>query len=283
MARFLQIDFMEQTSAKLNILGDGLLISYVTVLGYVIAFIYEFSFSSYFGIPYYFIEIGLLNIFVAILSVGIVIFLLRGILVTLESLQLIKDSAIGRYRARHLLMLNLLLIGYYSITSEQKLTLMYLIIGYALMIVLIEVFATIIHGKGIKSWKEKRKKLEEKWAHPTQEPETIVTNKMIKIFIPFKDVIPTSIFLSSAMLCILAFYLGSFNATQQSEFYTLSTDQNRVIVADYGNSLFSISVNKEKKTFIPSIQIIPKDELYKNQIFLFPEKIGPLKNAATHL
>lgn len=266
----------EDITPTKSILTGSLLIGYITLLGYTLAFIYEFSFSNYFGIPHYFIDITLVNIFVAISLLGIYIFFIKQLCGLFETFGLVKDTAIGRFRMKQLLLIAFMVPQLYSLYKKDN-DLIYIAGGYIILVVLYEILQTLLQRAP--TWKEKRRKLELHWSKTSPENSSVTLSDKFfgKIFSLDKGIFPTELLPNAFFFCFLVFILGRLNAATREEFYTLSTSPDRVVITQYSGSLFTLSYNTELKTFNKDLRIIGTHELFHSNIDLILEKIGPLE------
>ena len=260
-----------------NIFSEGLIIGYLTVMGYALAFIYEYSYLNYFGVPYYFIDIKLGNIFLAIFIIFIFLIITKTILNLIEKSGFISDSGIGRLRAANIFSFIIMTPGIFALLNNKVLAALLLIGGY-ILISSIEIFGILIYGRNVNTWKDKKGIFEYLLSNKVKKS-SFVDDFFSKLFFLEEDLTRNylRIFLNSVVFCYVSLSMGGFIASNRIEFYRLSTSPNRIIVAQYNDSLLTLSIDKKTRKLSNDLRIIKKDELFSNKIDLILEKIGPLE------
>jgi len=267
------------STEKYNLWSESMLLGFLTLFGYVIAFTYEFAYSSsYFGIPHHFIDIRLVNIFVALFIIAIFCYSVRNAFDFLETIGVIGDTAIGRFRGIHSFVVFFCSPFLYVRIQDDGHSALYIFIGYLVLVVAFEVISTIVHGKGETSWKGKRKKLEEVWSIEKKEVKSnVVTSRLFGRLFSLGEHMPRNILASSILLCVVSYSLGYISAYSKTKFYTLSSEPNQVVITQYGNTVFTLAVERSTNTFASEIRLVTIDDLSTNNVSLKYEKIGKLK------
>lgn len=261
-------------------MSDTLLIGYLTVLAYAVAFTYQWAYVGYFNVPTYFMDVSVNTIFVSLFVLVAFFILTRGALVLFESLGIIKNSFYGRHRTAEIVMIIFSLPGIMSGITNHDYKMIFILVG---LIVFLELFKTIevfYYGKGEKGFKNKIKKAEEiKDRKVPESNETPITNRILNNAFQISRHVPEDLAISSLFLCLIAYNTGSAVASAQTSFYVPSTMPNQIVITQFRDTLYTVTIDKDNRTFGKEIKLIDKTKLSEEGISLSSIKTGILRPA----
>jgi len=254
----------------------GILVVIGPAIGYGIAFIREWSYCNYFGIPSEFIKLDMTNIIIAVVEgIGLVL-IVAFLLYVYRYYEKRTKEGLGPIK-RRLMMIGLLgtMWVYFGIRYSDWIWWVVGLAGVILFTLLLIVFPFIIHSIRHKKFEGFRKKLEEEDKIPWKDADLFddINNRIGFPVYPLIFIV---------FLLFLAPYLGgSLQASNKQDFLIPSTNPNSVVLKIYGDNLvcapFDAETNiVEKSFFILNVNDEPRPLLELT-------RIGRLKSPNIHI
>jgi hypothetical protein len=245
-------------------LTEGILIASIPVIGYWCAFLYELGYNTYFGIPSFFVEVGLVPTMVAILSLcsffafiymyAEVIFMtvFRGLPAPLKSSFLVICLVCS-------IVVGFAIIG--RLTFSEFVTSSIPIIA---VICFLEFFFPLITQRKTKGYLAKLE---------AQNTTELSVNSLLNVV---ARKIGRNFFAGLYffyLFSLLAYFAGGFNAKFQREFMVLSGTPELVVLKKYDSNFVAANFDRLSKTVSTEYVLLPVDKsLGQFKI----ERIGPL-------
>lgn len=257
-----------------RIFSEGILLASIPFLGYLTVFVYELGFSSYFGIPYEFIQPSFTSVcLVTAIIIGILLFsfvmghCLSLILLTVFS---IKDGPFLRAIKRIIWQVFVLLFFIFFWGKEWK---EYIgTIAICTIIIILEFLWPLFTCRDRKTYSEKLAGQEE------------IENRFDPEFRRFFDYIDSkfgrhnvSIFLITSLFLLFIYQVGLIKAKQREYFWQVEGDQ-KIVIRIYGDNLICAGFDAEKHVLDSQFninKISPEKKLSLKMI-----KAGRLKTGA---
>jgi len=249
---------------------EGLLITGVPALGYWLAFLYELGYCKYFNIPSTFIEIGILNILIAIV----------GTTALLAVLHLFADPfyvffgkaphAIKRALRMTFLPLGVC-IGLVFVFKYSFLVAVIIVCVVGLPIALIEFVIPLVTQRGVQGYVAKLEAASNyDYEHNTSIMDTLAEKVGFKAF---------SLFFYLIIFSFVVYLAGGFNAQMKSDFMVLKGDPDMVVLKTYNSSLLATGFDRSSKNISAEFKMVAFD----SSLELFTlERIGPLQVKSLH-
>jgi hypothetical protein len=265
-------------------LPEGLVLGYLTLLGYGVAFAYESSYLGFFGVDLILTELNLSRVLVAIFALIVFLFMARQVFEFAQDTGYVDDGEIGRMRGANLAVavFNTPLVLATANSGHKVVA----AIGTAVLIILIfiEIPLTVIHGKDVHTWKEKRKRLEERLSHQRQARKTKEKRKNPIDSLLWPEIHDgrwekhvLRVLVGTTLLCITAYSLGKWTASSKKDFYTPLDFPETAIISKQGDKLIGIKFDRESKIFSNEITLIDLGSRDNDKrLELKMETIGPL-------
>ncbi len=250
-----------------NFISGAVLVAISSLLGYLMAFFYEYGYLSYFHIPTQLIELNLTNILIAAVATLGMMFLLLTVLNIFSQMGLLNTkTALGRSRNFALMYTAYAVIMVLIYKTAWKQSLWLLIVAAVLL--MIEFLWPFIFQKD-------KKTLEEKFlAQEKIEREVISNDLFSRIIEKIGRSIFQFLFLSLVLLSI-AFNMGRSEALNQKSFVLLGLNSNKTVIRIYSQNLIVIEFDRESKRVANSFLLINRDNFSESTPFI-TEEIGPL-------
>ncbi len=259
----------------LSLLKSSFGVGVVTILGYVLAFLYEKGYTSYFKIPPELIKIDLINILRFIFYLLALIFILYGILNACYVFVCSLSSIIQRIILRSAPYFIYFIVGLLISLNTKAWNTYKWSVALVFVIFLFDGFILPLitqRGKGTYYQKlayqeEKRNKLNIKEPNLLDKiipPKNILTaNKVINVIIIL------------VIILTVSNVIGNAEAERQIEFLVLKNPSNIVVLKIYGDKYICAPFDPNTKTVEKSLYIIDSK---KQDGFWFDWKnVGPLK------
>jgi hypothetical protein len=240
--------------------SDTLLIALLTGVGYFSAFLYQYSYLRYFGVPYFFIEINAKSILLAIFSTISVPLLLTFILNNFWSI-----------KAKNKFWKNVKIYGLLFIVMVIYLLpiilLLYLKFNIVISVILpIAIIAIILFIKFEINNKSKK---------PSDEQE--VNDNFLSKVHKWCGTFPILFVLSLIYFIYCSYSIGSAAAKMQAEYLVSHTNPPLFVVSTYSGNFICLSLDNEKKTFGKNIIILTPNDFSGGKIIFTNTEIGRLK------
>jgi len=257
------MDNITQTKKEYNILSDGLIVAYVTSILYLVSFCYQYGFLSYFGIPVYFVNIGITEIVISAITVSCIflsLFLLFSWLFHDHESSSIKVKTIKKIGITIVFFIILYFVFFtmFLSTTFSKL----IRVGVPLVISFGYTYFFIfkifnINKNNITSDKKQSfiKKISLKYGY----------NKI-------------EVMILSILIIFTGFISGIYTAYMQTQYLIVNSNPETVFIKPYEDGFLTLELNKQEKTFGQKIFYLNKNEFGQGQLFFNREKIGPLHN-----
>lgn len=239
---------------KIPLLSEGILIGIVSLLGYLLTYVFQMGFASYFSIPIEFINIGLNEILFTTTLAIIIIY------ITI-SLSAFFSRAKFKRLFRTLISIFLIVLIIFLKNSAFFIFVFILVIAFVLSPFLQSQFYS--------------KKL-------IIETGTIETRTKTNTFFE-QYLLKKSFFIFAIPLFIIFTYVfGILSAQSKHSFLTTKTKTNTdiVVLAIYNNSIICAPLDRKNKTIEKHLYIFNKDS--EDLSILKLERIGPLKVKRSH-
>lgn len=260
--------------------GDAIIIAFITALGYLATFIFEKSYTLYFGVNLSsnFISFPVQNI--VLVTSGILLSVILCLQFSKLIYKFICPKTVSKQNASyHLLSV---LLAYFIPFTLIKI----FFCGFSLSIVveLIVIFFSILVYYLICKLIIKlfRIKNEEYKAE-----ENIFDYLFLNSYLNFyfgRDIKRHGIFFilmfSFLLISIVASDLGTSTARRKEIYNIINTNPRLAVLDQFQNILVATPFNQENKQIIPQIHLIDINNMESRGLFLMPEKIGPLQPAA---
>lgn len=247
-------------------LTEGLVIAGVPAAGYWFAFLYELGYCKYFEIPPAFIEIGLLNVLVAIIGLGgvLALFNLYADPVFILSRGLPKPLRAALFR----IAVPVVLVSGYAIVARLTPPQFLFAVGIFLVpLAFFEFIFPLLTQRGVKGYLSKL----EAQNQTELQHETIM------------DVVAKSIgrrvFLFSALLFALSFtayFAGGYEAKTQLDFMVIGEQPEKVVLKRNGAYSVTAQFDREKKSISRNFALISSEQEFRFRY----ERVGPLSPEA---
>jgi hypothetical protein len=259
----------------LALLKSGIGVGSITILGYVLAFLYEEGYTRYFKIPSELIKLDLINIFIFIFYLLSLIFTIYLIINTCYKYVCTRQSIVQRAFLR-LVPYLLFFLAIQLITINTK-TWKFInwIVAIAFLITIFNEFVLpIITQRGKGSYYQKLQLVEERHNKSNfREPnilDIMIPTKYISIYSKVLNVIfILGLFLMATNI------LGNANAERKEEFLVMRDSEHIAVLKIYGDKYICAPFDPNSKTFADSLYIF--NFAKKDDLKLDWEKIGPLK------
>jgi len=250
-----------------NFISGTVLVAIFSLLGYLIAFFYEYGYLGYFHIPKQLIEVSLINILIGTVATLGTMFLLLTVLNIFSQIGLLNTkTALGRSRNFALMYVAYAVIMLLIYQTAWKQWLWVLIV--AAVILIIEFLWPFIFQKD-------KKTLEEKFLAQEKIEREVLTNDLFgRISEKMGRSMLQFLFLSVVLLSI-AFNMGRSEALNQTSFVLLGLNSNKAVIRIYSQNLIVIEFDRESKRVANSFLLINRDN-FDESTPLITEEIGPL-------
>lgn len=249
--------------------GKQLLLVILPFYGYLVAFIFEQGYISYFGIPSQLIRITIENIVLAIIGVfsglSIYIFLSDFIAPIINVFYKGRKNPIMKavyITSIETIIISAIFLPFLNTTLLRKLL---IFLGLALYLSFNNFIIPIIFAKKGLSFSQK-----------LESEDKVVINRISLINIISQGDNRLSLLLIIAVVfLIMSYQAGSYLASTQKDFLSFQINgEKNVIIREYGQKYVAVEIDPETKIIENNITLIP----YTTQIKFELEKIGPLKN-----
>lgn len=250
------------TESRLGI-TEGLLIAGVPVAGYWVAFLYELGYCTYFNIPLSFIEIGILNILVAIVGIAGVL-LLISIHANMFYMLL---SGIAQPISFSLLKIGtiLILISGYALVSRLPFVLFVIIV--AIIIVLfgfLEFIFPLLTQRKVTGYLNKL----------AAQEKTELEHKNIFNFVANSIGRKTvQIILVIFVLSFVAYFAGGYKAKTQRNFMVFVGNGEKVVLKAISGYLLVAEFDRPTKSLSSKFTLVSSEQ---PEFSFSYERIGPL-------
>ncbi len=239
-----------------NLISESLLLAFLTIVGYMCAFGYQFSYLSYYNIPTYFIDLTigkiLLTIFIILFSTLILI------TISLIVIYLIKNKEI-KVKKISLLTYTFVIGIVLSYTSISIFT----GFKFKFQIFIISVIFSLLYS--ILFFKVYIRHI------------LVIRNSIMAVSNKSEigQILTMVIFLSIFAIS-LSFYLGFYTAAYKQEYLITNTTPQYAIISMYGESFLGIRYSTSTADFEKDIILINHDRITKDNILFTSSKIGPI-------
>lgn len=259
---------------SIDLLSEGFIIGGVSLLGYLCAYLYEYSYLDYFKIPREFVSLNLTNIFIAIGSITGTFFALLTILNLFSVLGLLDAPTELRRRVRFSLVLLIYLLFKIAVYKSQwkewfataSLLIVFVLFDFA--------WPALVYRK--------EKTLEDKirandLAEKKRNLETIYDKIIRSIYYKFGPLF-LQLLIFVIVILFIAFDAGKMNAFQRKTFPIIAVNNKSfAVIRIYEERLLAKPLDKENKKLINKLFLFRIDDLSKQNLYLEFEDIGPLK------
>lgn len=234
---------------KIPLLSEGILIGIASLLGYLLTYVFQMGFASYFSIPIEFINIGLNEILFTTTLAILIIYI-----TTTLSLFFSKAKFKKLFRFLTLVFLIVLII---LLRNSAFLIFVFIL---TIAFVLSPLFQSQFHSKKLII---ETRTIETKTKANTFFEQYLLENSFFLFIIPF--------------VIIFAYIFGILNAQLKHSFLTAKTNTNTeiVVLAIYDNSIICAPLDRRNKTIEERLFIFNKDS--EDISILKLERVGPLK------
>jgi hypothetical protein len=244
-------------------LTEGLVIAGVPAAGYWFAFLYELGYCKYFDIPPAFIEIGILNILVAIIGLGGAFALIH----LYADPVFVLSRRLAKPIRRALLRISLPVVLFAGYALVVRLTFIQFILVLALFFVPLAFFEFIfplITQRNISGYLNKLD------AQNRIELEHDTLMDLVAMAVGRK------IFLFSGFLLMVSFvsyFTGGYEAKTQRDFMVISEQPERVVLKRNSGYFVVARFEREKKSISKDFALVSTEQ----ELFQFNyERVGPL-------
>jgi hypothetical protein len=246
-------------------LSSGIVVAYVSAIGYSVTFLYEYGYTQYFQIPTNLIQLTLTQVFLAISGMGLVAYVYFTQLKIIASVESLFQHDILRLMIAYQvpILLFLLFVGF--LYGETK--------GWILLgvLFLFFLFDDFLYPLIIQRWKGTyREKIVAQLRTEMERPR--ITKMLLGPALNSKK---ASFLLYTAVFILLSFLAGHYEARSQIYFYVLSESPNVVLLRIYGENVVCASFDRKEKEISGSLTIQSLSD--RGELKLRREKIGPLK------
>lgn len=262
------------TNNSIDLLSEGFIIGAISLLGYLCAYLYEYSYLDYFKIPKEFVSLNLTNIFIAVLSITGLVVTLLVLLNVFSTAGLLEAHTELKRRVRFSLILFVYL--FYQINVYKSQWKEWLVTAsFLIMFVLFDFAWPVLVYRKEKTMENKIKAddlAEERTGQRT------IYSKIVGFIYKKFGLLLLQLLAFAAIILFLAFDVGKMSAFQQKTFSTITINgESFAIIRIYGERLLAKPVDKETKRLANKLFIFRTDDLSKQKIFLKIEDMGPLK------
>ncbi|HAI98626.1 TPA: hypothetical protein DCL30_03785 [Candidatus Peribacteria bacterium] len=256
------VTFQERLYGRIT---DAIVIAAFTAWAYLLAYLYEYGYLSYFGIPSDFIEIGLINIIVALLWISgfLILFFVLGTFIIpflFKSRETLLQKKIFLWIAMFVFIVFIpLLAGGYGHAQ--------IAFGSFVGFLTVEIAEIIFFTKG-GSLNEKIEKQEER------ESKRSWIFEWLERKIGIGGISAIALF---GIISYLAFSIGNGNAVRKIQYPIIGINGKELAVVSVRQSVaIALPINREKKELIREIFIYDLQNLAKDGMGLRVERIGRL-------
>lgn len=249
---------------KQNIgLTEGIIIATVPVIGYWIAFLFEFGYCNYFNIPSTFVEIGIQNIMIAIIGLlGLLAIIFNFANFFFMSFKWLPKTI--KASLQRIFLASAFTYGFFLFNKHPISQVILITSIMFIFLIFIEFVFPLIRQTKTKGYLEKLK-AQDKFdfeEHTLLDVAAIKIgyNKFLLIYLVF-------------ILSFLAYFAGSYNAKYQINFLVLNNEKELVVLKTYSKFFLAAKFDRKTKTIFTEYKLIPVDT--QLGIFKF-EQIGPL-------
>lgn len=244
-------------------LTEGLLIAGVPVAGYWFAFLYDLGYCRYFDILAWFIDVGILNVFVS--TVGL-LGLLALVSLYANPLFMILRRLPAALRSAFLrIAIPFAFIAGYALVGRLMLCQFVLLFTpFVVLLLFLEFIFPLITQRGTRGYLAKLD------AQNVTEPEhhTLV-DAMVRSIGRERSLFFYLIFVFS----FVAYFAGGYNAKAQTDFIVLTGSTELVVLKTYKASFLAAKFDRVARSVSPQYTVIPAD----TQLFQFKfERVGRL-------
>ncbi len=253
---------MKEISQKETLITEGLLIGYISALGYLSAFCFEKGYLAYFNIPSSLIQINLTSILICIFAVA------GGLLIPFFILQLFSimgiftiKNALGR-SIRKISILSILTLVYLSASKFKNVGLPLGALGLYWFFEFIFPLIT----------QRKKKTMEEKLLAQEQIENTVSGNVPVANFIGRYKIIAIYLYIGVILIGI-SYIAGQAQAKEENIFLIPDQKVNMVVIKSYENYHIVLGYDPLTKLTDNSFSILNNEQLGN----VHQKKVGKLK------
>jgi hypothetical protein len=260
-----------------RMLSDGLIISGISLLGYVLAFAFEFGYLTHFEVPMRFIlqlvDIKLTNILIATVLAFIVLFFLIMIIDAVSSSSAFKKVVtLHKHMIVPLLTLPLLVIEVLIFGLNWN---KYIIVILVTIVVLaFNYLYPLLAFRQVKSYRAKLKAHYDKGLFPGPSKAGIISTLLKNNLV----VLPLLLFTISLFLLLTVFEISRGIATNQKVYPIVNYNRSKLaVIKIYNNKLLTLPVHPSKnKVLLRRLVLVDLNEVLKKNIHIQFEEIGPI-------
>lgn len=249
---------------KGNKITEGIILAFCSVLAYFVAFLYDYGYAKYFGIPVEFINISITNIFIAVISLALFIFILILLLNLIIILMPERTGPIGK----QILMLSpMYLYTFCILIIYAKHVNEWLTAIVASVIITIFVFVfPLVTQKNKRTYKEKLEAQDE------------IDRNIPTFFGYIYRLLGKWGYYGLILVYIVttaSYNAGRASAIDKKEYLVSSTKPETVVLKSYGDTLICAYFDYNKKEIYRNFLFIKLDGESKSLNFRM-EEIGPM-------
>ncbi|WP_422156474.1 hypothetical protein KV699_08735 [Vreelandella titanicae] len=235
---------------KSRLVGEGVIVALITAFTYIVAYLYEYGYVSYFGIPKSFISINIVTLLVAAGSIGFIVFTSAQFLgFTLPMFRTSNDVEEKNIHYRRFMFLNAcaLVVGIFLFRAYGP-----SLIGVGIYLVVV-IFSNIMIF-GFKILKPVKMPLKERVS-----TSALNDDDPFDIWLPIRSFFGINIY-RTFMIVILFFWLayvvGNSEAHRQKEFLVTTVDKRSyILVRKYEDNFIFLSIAKNNENFTNIIKV----------------------------
>lgn len=230
--------------------SEGLIVAYLTFLGYAVAFSYQVGYASAFGIQQ-FVTLNLTNIFLSIVMVAIFLILFAALV----------DFIVDIFPFSNIQ-------NYFSLTIMLAIILMLLLMGDSKLVIIPTVFFIFVLACEIIAC------IIDKNKNPGGKSGQTKFTLSIEIF--FHNSLGKNIkivFLITVFIIISAYLVGNNKARNETEFLILNTTPEYVVLAIYDDNIIVAPINRNTNTVYMQYKIY---NIRDSSLIMKMEEVGPL-------
>lgn len=246
-----------------SFLTSSLIITGLSVLGYLSAFSFQYGYFSYFSIPIYFIEINITTIVIAAVTVFIIFAAYAGILDLISKFGFFKKKTEFNKRIRIIIVLGIFVLIFLDLYKFRNLVATLIFIGYYLIIVFILIGIPILKNRDKKTLEERF--VFDKESNVSSEDDSFLQKLIQRDF-------KVTVAITMGLLVILAAYISGNSQAFGQKNFLVPEGANYILIQKYDSHIIGVGYNPETKKITNSIYLIENNKVEK----LIWQELGPL-------
>lgn len=242
--------------------SEAILVAFLTAVGYLAAFAYQYSYLSYFGVPVFFVDVNLVLVLFTT-SIGLIWFMGLGTALDFLLNWIPQKNFFKFLKTLGFLIVIIVGLLFPMIASIYDPNHVLLSNLGLLVIVIVLIVGTFRLYKNPELFTFKKNKKDKN--------DLLTRAEQIYGSFPVLFVVTLTIFV------LYSYIMGTTIAKNQPDYLVSNTDPALVIIATYNGNFIGLTFNPNTRSFDKNITLLSQDKVSNSGIIFNSKKIGPLR------